>query len=645
MTRHSSTELSKTQKFPFDTFDMFDTEHCVEAGGPVLSAFEFTYKIDDSSIRKYYYRGVKNHNETTACRIPRTPAVPKFFNHNWKPSLQDCSYELQLAVLQNDTNLRFLPNIPTPCCLQEIIRGGNDQEFGLTKCDYVERNVNIGAKEAFLITCEDFINAEASIPIKPKVQEKMKYWEKVPLDGRSPSVLLFGIDSTSRAHAYRSLPQSIDLMMKLGFVDFNSYHSVAPATLNNFMAFLMGLTRNEVRNSCAPNWTTPFDECPLIWKTFSEQKYVTSYIEDGSQTFNWGGQSGFNEAPTDYYLHHFFKQLRESRDKLLSSWWLTCQDCTSTESIPEFVLRYTMRFLKKFSKIPFFSFVWMSNPFHDDEYALLTLDQKLVKLFELISVNEDLLQNLVIMILSDHGNRYGSFSSSESPEGFFERGLPPLFIRLPDRLRNEHPEILRTLKSNSEKLTTPFDIHQTLFHILSLSPNYMPESVNYNLRADRCSLFSDYPINRTCSNTNIPPAHCLCNAHFNQFEERSTKVEKQFTSKLLAFAVKSLNDKIQASKYRRNCSEWTVSWSNAVIFHRIISENDQFVDSVIAFDTKIGEAKFEARIHTPQGKDGIIVASSKIIGFSRISKYGHQSWCVRGKTDEDKMMKEICYCI
>jgi hypothetical protein len=296
--------------------------------------------------------------------------------------------------------------------------------------------------------------------------------------------------------------------------------------------------------------------------------------------------------------------------------------------------------------MPFFHFAWLANPFHDDVYALASMDRQLVKLFEMISFNQDLLRNTLIIFLSDHGDRTSFFSSSEqSPESYIERGLPPLFVRLPDRLKSQNPETMRTLKSNSEKLTTPFDIHETLLHVLSLRPE--TQSMSTPDKTDRSSLLKTFLTNRTCESTNIPTANCLCNVEYNESYESSSDSDagKDFTTQVLLFAIGRLNAKVESSMYRRNCSRWESSWWQPVGFHRITSRNSKFIGSVIAFTVSPGSAKFEARIQTALNVDGSLSNSSELIGFSRISSYGDQSWCIRGETDVDKIMKELCYCI
>lgn len=84
-----------------------------------------------------------------------------------------------------------------------------------------------------------------------------------------------------------------------------------------------------------------------------------------------------------------------------------------------------------------------------------------------------------------------------------------LFIRLPPRFQEAHPDYVRNLKENSNRLTTPFDLHVTLRHILSLSTD---EEVP--LEASGCknchSLFEPATNRRSCRSVNIPDDSCPC---------------------------------------------------------------------------------------------------------------------------------------
>ena len=63
------------------------------------------------------------------------------------------------------------------------------------------------------------------------------------------------MDTVSCPHTYNSLPRTIGFVTsKMGFHDTESFHFIGDTTLPDFMALLMGKTREDVRGDCAPNW-------------------------------------------------------------------------------------------------------------------------------------------------------------------------------------------------------------------------------------------------------------------------------------------------------------------------------------------------------------------------------------------------------
>ncbi|CAG7693475.1 unnamed protein product, partial [Allacma fusca] len=177
------------------------------------------------------------------------------------------------------------------CSVTEITKSENDAEFFLSSPEPLGKKHDLSKKELVFIRCGKDFNLEANFPVTPEVQK------------------FFGFDTTSRADFHRSLPRTMNTAKEMGFLDFKYYHSIAPYTLENFLGFLVGLTTPSIRKTCAPSWSSSFDTCPHIWKYYSQNEFVTMYAEDGSQTFNWGGQGGFIKRPTDYYLHPMFRFL------------------------------------------------------------------------------------------------------------------------------------------------------------------------------------------------------------------------------------------------------------------------------------------------------------------------------------------------
>ena len=88
--------------------------------------------------------------------------------------------------------------------------------------------------------------------------------------------------------------------------------------------------------------------------------------------------------------------------------------------------------------------------------------------------NKNLHQDTIILFFSDHGLRFGAFRETHSGE--MENRLPFMFIHLPKTL-NIPKESLVNLKHNQHRLTTHFDTHATLVHLIEGKINCL--NINY----------------------------------------------------------------------------------------------------------------------------------------------------------------------
>ena len=73
--------------------------------------------------------------------------------------------------------------------------------------------------------------------------------------------------------------------------------------------------------------------------------------------------------------------------------------------------------------------------------------------------SDNLMTNTILIFFSDHGIRFGPILRTLS--GKYEERLPFMHIYVPKEWRN------RNLSINQNRLTTPFDIHSTLKHIIN----------------------------------------------------------------------------------------------------------------------------------------------------------------------------------
>lgn len=125
---------------------------------------------------------------------------------------------------------------------------------------------------------------------------------KEELSQKRFSIFLFAIDSISRLNFMRTLPNTKKYIEERGWLPLEGYTKVADNTFPNLMAILSGMTVDQVTKSCYPSYKQKIDDCPFMWKNFSENGYLTSYVEDTApmSSFNFN-KYGFMNSPTDYY--------------------------------------------------------------------------------------------------------------------------------------------------------------------------------------------------------------------------------------------------------------------------------------------------------------------------------------------------------
>jgi len=123
---------------------------------------------------------------------------------------------------------------------------------------------------------------------------------------------------------------------------------------------------------------------------------------------------------------------------------------------------------------------------------------------------QKLLDNTLLVIMSDHGSRLTKYSY-QSKVGRMERSTPFFSMRLPKQLIGT--EFHRNAVSNKDKLFTAHDVHKTLNQFYYFNQNSSLNSACRQrfARSDRevrslrgISLFEKHPENRSCYDALIP---------------------------------------------------------------------------------------------------------------------------------------------
>jgi len=117
-----------------------------------------------------------------------------------------------------------------------------------------------------------------------------------------------------------------------------------------------------------------------------------------------------------------------------------------------------------------------------------------------------------------------------SEQGKMEERLPFLAVRIPRWFADKYPQAALSLHSNADRLTTPFDLHETLKDVLDMQRS----RTNLTEGTPRSySLFQDIPDNRTCADAAIE-SHWLelCFLIFVHFVSKNAQTVKGYSSKL-----------------------------------------------------------------------------------------------------------------
>ena len=205
---------------------------------------------------------------------------------------------------------------------------------------------------------------------------------------------------------------------------------------------------------------------------------------------------GFKKQPTLKYLRTWW---RESNDLRKIKYW-------RSNSCPiNFAMDYAKNFFKEYSEELSAVFLMNSALTHNEPERVQMFDDGFIKFFQYLNESKRL-ESTAIVFFGDHGMREGGFRSTI--QGKLEERLPFMTITLPPIFYQRHPKLVQNLQRNSKVLTTPYDIHATLKHLIQFTSGEIPKH-----KFGR-SLFTDVAsLNRECgeatSVNKLRPNLCL----------------------------------------------------------------------------------------------------------------------------------------
>ncbi|XP_045203695.2 uncharacterized protein LOC123556785 [Mercenaria mercenaria] len=608
-----------------------------------------------------------NENINRQCIIPDLDPFDKsIMQYVWSPDPIHCDPAPDLVyvdesgfVTYNQSAYKFYGHSSYKCSYTPLLRPKNDDysvQFGEEKVSDIPFQV---PHDFYRLRCYTssgnklvYDTLQESVYVSNEVKDT-----KADENGKNSkySVFMFGIDSTSRLSAIRKLPKTYKYLIEiLGAYVFKGYMKVGDNTFPNIVPVLTGKRPGTVD---LPNpGGGPFDlqPFPFIWYNFSREHYATFYAEDYPiiATFNTEA-SGFKSPPTDHYMRPWMLGLRKIgfASEVLKSVLLPLEYknvnmgkssslCYGNKPIFTHLINYYKRFVTQYKEKLKFSFSWLVQICHEFINYLELGDNDFFEFFKFLKENGHL-ENAFLIFFSDHGSRIDDIRNTFV--GRIEERMPLLSIVPPETFAAKHPEAIKNLRDNTDRLTSNFDLHELLNDIVNAD---FEASVEFKSNTKRgISLFRPIPDTRSCADASIPEHFCAC------YGSESIAVTNPVVAKATEYAVLYLNNLLK--KYKHICAELSLykihearlvslglsakgEEENRWTIYKFFSkpEAEKHKRFLVIFETLPGNAMFEATV------DYHVETGMKITDdISRTNKYGNTSSCV-----PEKPLRRYCYC-
>ncbi|KAH8353099.1 hypothetical protein KR084_008876 [Drosophila pseudotakahashii] len=450
---------------------------------------------------------------------------------------------------------------------------------------------------------------------------------------RKASVIMYGIDTVSRTNIRRMMPMVYEFLKSPGWYEMMGYNKVADNSFPNIFAMLTGLSPETAEAQvCNTDIDGCLDKIPFIWKEFKEEGYLTAYAEDEeiSNTFNYM-KPGFGVKPTDYYFRPFLTAL-ENETVIKYNTGSVMKYCLGRRLANSYIFDYCRQFMQRFvADRPIWGMFWSNHFSHDDFFMLSAMQHKILNDF-LNFEKDGAFDHTIMIFFSDHGARFGPLMYMK--ESFLEERLPMMFIYLPPWFRKKYPQYVQALSQNQHRLSSNFDVYNTLKHILNIEE--VAEDTQWSYDCPECqSLFYPLPENRSCLEAAISEAYCTC----HNYEE--VKAEP-WTWRLADLVVDRINKYLKLNNIQKLCSDLTL---------KVVNSTEQWMEEIdgdpkrpkgmryyhTKFQVHQNMAEFFATVLYNRETEELKVNVELI---SRINMYGTDSECVK-----NKIHKLYCVCL
>nr|KAI8753855.1 CAunnamed protein product [Biomphalaria glabrata] len=450
--------------------------------------------------------------------------------------------------------------------------------------------------------------------LEEELYQNLASHRKTASPKKTLSVIMLGLDGMSKQNFQRTMPKTREFLERdLQAVELRKFNKIGLNTFPNFAGLLAGRHEEELKYSYNEYLDKINDK--FIWSPYRKAGYRTFLMLDSLavSAFHYL-KLGWMKPPVDYYVREMV--IDSDIDKKTRGKEFQCYgDKTEIETLTDLVVQFAMVF--NHSTTPYFSFSFLMRQTHDQQHLAAAGDILYFNFLRTL-VDNNLLTNTLLIFFSDHGPRFGAFR--QTLQGMIEGRTPYFYFVFPAWFKAKYPEVMKVLSVNQDRLTSHFDVHETLMDIL----NFQGETGQGELTSRGISLFKEIPRERTCEHIGVPVEYCAC----VQLSESSVAPEvKQKMAKTILYHVISLTEHI-----RKSCAAYTLTSVNAVLKMSLKKDDKELYALLIT--TNPGNAVFEG--YVTLDKNGSTTLSGHVI---RASMYGKHANCIN-----DLHLRNYCYC-
>jgi len=255
-------------------------------------------------------------------------------------------------------------------------------------------------------------------------------------------------------------------------------------------------------------------------------------------------------------------------------------------------------------------------------------------------------ENTVIFVGADHGHRFAALR--ETQQGQQEERLPFMAVYLPEKFKetNAGMRMLGNLVANAEKLTSPFDIHASLFDILDI-PDDLESAQDLSQRS--LSIFRPIPEERNCADAGIEPHWCTCLSWQEGDEKNSNILAEALVQTINGYTAPERKLCAPLKLHKLVNSKMLVP-DEKMLRYGGAADKDGFVPKftgnattskaiyMVTFTTVPGNARYEATVDYDIVKNEVTI---DMLSISHVNKYGDTPHCI---IDKNYFLATYCVC-